>query len=353
MTYLARYVGMTVLSAVLLALLTLVAIDAIASVIDELEDMTAKYSFIEVIGYTLLQMPDRIYEYLPFACLIGCLIGLGLMAGNSELVVMRASGISINRIVWYVLQPVLLLILLGLMAGEWLVPVSERAAESFKQTHLEEDRSLDVTRGVWNRESQEFIHINVITPGGTLLGVSRYQFNDDNELVKASHAREVRYHNGHWQAENVRITRFSDERVEVDQVDAREWDSQLTPELLDMVAVPPDIQPMSRLFRYWHYLDAQEQDSGPHQLAFWRKALQPLTITALMMVAISFVFGPLREVNMGYRIFSGVVVGITFRIIQDLLGPASLVYGFSPLYAVLIPIMICFGGGFWLLRRAG
>lgn len=353
MSRFARYVGTTVLSAVLLTLLTLVAIDAIASVIDELAEMSGSYDFTGVMGYILFQMPDRIYEYLPFACLIGCLIGLGLMAGNSELVVMRAAGVSVNRIVGYVLQPVLLIILLGLAAGEWLVPVAERAAESFKQTRLGEERSLDVTRGVWNREGREFIHINVIAPGGTLLGVSRYLFDENNELLEASHAREVRFRDDHWQSQQVRISRFSDDRVEVDEVEARAWNSQLTPELLDMVAVPPDVQPMSRLYRYWHYLEDQDQDAGPHQLAFWRKALQPLTITALMMVAISFVFGPLREVNMGYRIFTGVVVGITFRIVQDLLGPASLVYGFSPLYAVLIPVVVCFVGGFWLLRRAG
>lgn len=353
MSRLARYVGVTVLSAVLLTLLTLVAIDAIASVIDELGEMHADYNFTAVLGYTFFQMPGRIYEYLPFACLIGCLVGLGMLAGNSELVVMRAAGISINRIVSYVLQPVLIIILLGLAAGEWLVPVAERAAESFKQARLGEEQSLDVTRGVWNREGREFIHISVIAPGGTLLSVSRYLFDEDDQLLEASHAREVRFRDDRWQAEQVRISRFSEDRVETDRVAARAWNSRLTPELLDMVAVSPDIQPMSRLFRYWHYLEAQDQDAGAHQLAFWRKALQPLTITALMMVAISFVFGPLREVNMGYRVFTGVVVGITFRIVQDLLGPASLVYGFSPLYAVLIPIFVCFFGGLLLLRRAG
>ena len=80
--------------------------------------------------------------------------------------------------------------------------------------------------------------------------------------------------------------------------------------------------------------------------------LQPLSTLTLVLVAISFIFGPLREVTMGYRIFVGVLVGIVFRIAQDMLAPASLVYGFQPIYASLVPIVFCAVVGFWFLSRA-
>jgi lipopolysaccharide export system permease protein len=80
--------------------------------------------------------------------------------------------------------------------------------------------------------------------------------------------------------------------------------------------------------------------------------LQPLAIAGLVLVAISFIFGPLRDGTMGFRIFAGVIVGIVFRTSQDLLGPASLVFGFSPLYAALIPIAVCMLFGIGLLQKA-
>jgi lipopolysaccharide export system permease protein len=80
--------------------------------------------------------------------------------------------------------------------------------------------------------------------------------------------------------------------------------------------------------------------------------LQPFTIVSLVLIAISFVFGPLRQVTMGYRIFAGVIVGLVFRTLQDLLGPASVVFGFSPFLAVVLPAIICSLIGLWLLRRA-
>jgi len=85
---------------------------------------------------------------------------------------------------------------------------------------------------------------------------------------------------------------------------------------------------------------------------FWDKAMQPLTIVSLVLIAISFVFGPLRQVTMGYRIFTGVVVGLVFRTSQDLLGPASVVFGFSPFLAVMFPALVCCVIGLVLLRRA-
>src|SRR5690606_42139823 len=63
--------------------------------------------------------------------------------------------------------------------------------------------------------------------------------------------------------------------------------------------------------------------------------------------------GPLRSVTLGQRIFTGVIVGFVFRILQDLLGPASQVFGFSPLLAVVVPAGLCALAGAWLLKRAG
>ncbi|MCY1249178.1 LPS export ABC transporter permease LptG [compost metagenome] len=51
--------------------------------------------------------------------------------------------------------------------------------------------------------------------------------------------------------------------------------------------------------------------------------------------------------------FTGVLVGFVFRIIQDLLGPSSQVFGFSPLLLVALPAGVCALAGVWMLRRAG
>ncbi len=109
----------------------------------------------------------------------------------------------------------------------------------------------------------------------------------------------------------------------------------------------------SALYNYAQYLERQGLKANEYLLAFWKKMLQPLTLGVLVLVAGSFVFGSMRSVSMGNRVFSGVVVGLVFKYTQDLLGPASLVFGFSPVWAVLAPILGCFLLGAMLIRRAG
>lgn len=79
----------------------------------------------------------------------------------------------------------------------------------------------------------------------------------------------------------------------------------------------------------------------------------PLGTGVMVIVAISFIFGPLRSVTMGFRVFTGLIVGLLFKYMQDLLGPMSLVFGFNPVLAILIPILINGAIGAWLMRRAG
>ena len=54
---------------------------------------------------------------------------------------------------------------------------------------------------------------------------------------------------------------------------------------------------------------------------------------------------------MGFRVFVALAIGLVFTILQRMMEPASLIYGFSPLLAVLVPILIAVAAGSYLLRR--
>ncbi|MDF5068552.1 LptF/LptG family permease, partial [Vibrio parahaemolyticus] len=98
-------------------------------------------------------------------------------------------------------------------------------------------------------------------------------------------------------------------------------------------------------------LKASEQDASRYELAFWRKLTQPLSIAVMMLMALSFVFGPLRSVTMGARVLSGVVAGFTFYISSEFFGPLSLVYGISPVFGALAPSLVFLAIAIALLRR--
>ena len=117
---------------------------------------------------------------------------------------------------------------------------------------------------------------------------------------------------------------LAEQSTEVIRQPTEIWRVELTPQLVGTLITEPDALSISGLWQYARFLGGQGLDNGPYWLAFWGKVLQPLITASLVILAISFIFGPLRSVTLGQRIFTGVLVGFVFRIIQDLLGPASL-----------------------------
>ncbi|WP_421684171.1 LPS export ABC transporter permease LptG [Stutzerimonas urumqiensis] len=353
MRKLDRYIGRSVFISIVSVLGIIVGLALLFAFIDELGDVEGSYGALDALTFVLLTSPRRLYEVLPMSALIGCLIGLGALASNSELTIIRAAGVSLGRIVWAVMKPLLILLLIGLVIGEYVAPRSEDVAQARRSLAQGGGEAQSSKHGVWHRQGDEFIHINSVQPGGVLLGVTRYRFGDDRQLDSASFARRATYENATWQLLDVQTTRFFSDHTDIERADRQPWDVELTPQLLGTVAQEPEALSFTGLWRYIGYLDEQGLNNNRYRLAFWTKVLQPLVTVSLVLLAISFVFGPLRSVTLGQRIFTGVVVGFVFRIAQDLLGPASQVYGFSPLLAVALPAALCALLGVLLLRRAG
>ena len=355
MLRLSRHIGSTIFLSIAVALLVLVGLDVVAAIIDEAGDVRRNYHFADALIYVGTKLPSTIYEYIPFSSLIGCLFGLGMLASSSEVVVMRASGISLLRIVYFVLRPVMLFVVLAVTIGEYFSPYLDQLAEGRREYLRKGESALDSSSGLWNREGSEFMHFNAVFPGGVLFGVSRFQFAEDRSLQEASFSSRATFNASEnlWVEENVSITRFTEDRTEAEKKITRRWESELTPEVLMVNILPPEALSIRSLHQYIDFLEHQNTDNQLYKLAFWTKVLQPLVIIGLVLLGISFVFGPLRESTMGFRIFIGVVVGVGFRIIQDMLGPFSIVFGFPPLLAVLLPVLFCVLVGLMLLRRSG
>ncbi|KII28202.1 MULTISPECIES: LPS export ABC transporter permease LptG [Pseudomonas] len=353
MVKLDRYIGSSVFMAILAVLGIILGLATLFAFIDEMSEVSDTYTLVDVASYVLLTAPRRLYDMLPMAALIGCLIGLGSLASNSELTIMRAAGVSIGRIVWAVMKPMLILMVVGVLIGEYVAPATEVTAQANRSLAQGGGDAQSAKHGLWHRQGDEFIHVNSVQPNGLLYGVTRYRFDNERHMLSSSFAKRAQFDQDHWQLSDVTTTLFHEKSTEVVSAPVERWDVALSPQLLSTVVMSPDTLSISGLWGYIHYLADQGLSNGRYWLAFWVKVLQPLVTAALVLMAISFIFGPLRSVTLGQRVFTGVLVGFTFRIAQDLLGPSSLVFGFSPLFAVLVPAGICALAGFWLLRRAG
>jgi lipopolysaccharide export system permease protein len=357
MGHIDRYISKVVLGGILLVFTVLLCLDILFSLIDQLDDMEQDYQVLQVIWYTLMSTPTRLYEYIPIATLIGCLAGMGMLANTSELTAIRAAGLSVYRIIGALTLPLTLVMLLGLALGEYAVPYLERTSNTYREiaqggNDVHDNKDI----GYWHKESNTYMRFNAIEPSGIIHGITLYLTNPDQRITAYITAKKATYRlETGWILEQVEETLFNDDLREFTrkQIDQTAWQTALTPENLKFVAQSPAYMAMSTLYRYADYLEKEGIKADEYRLAFWKKIFQPLSILALILVGASFIFGPLRSVTMGQRLITGILVGIGYKFSVDLFGPAGVVLGISPMLANLMPIVICAAIGLWLLRRVG
>ena len=285
---------------------------------------------------------------MPLTVLVGCLVGLGALANNSELTVMRAAGVSLRRIVWSVMQAVSVFVVVAAIVGEFVAPVSQQMAEIEQSQY----KGVASTKGFWLREGNDYVFVRSVRSDGVLQGVSRYRFTD-HDWQQTLVAEKGVYEDQQWTLQRLQKVSVENQNIIQQGQETMPWSVSLKPHLLSILSMDPQHLAIDDLVQYSQYLDQSGLDAASYDLAFWKKILQPLATFALVFVAISFVFGSTRSVTLGQRVLVGVMVGLAFNYAQEVLGPASSVFGFTPLFAYLLPILVCVAGGAWLLRKAG
>jgi lipopolysaccharide export system permease protein len=346
-----RYIGRSVLTAVVSVMLLLLVLIGFFEVLAELEDVQRGYTTGMAYSYVLLGLPRYTYELFPVATLLGSLIGLGVLAGNSELMAMRAAGISIASIVFSVLKAGLLILAAVIWVGEYLAPLTEQQAQRMKMEALSDQISLKTRYGFWSRDDNTFINIRQVLPDAQLADVSLYEYDGASRLLQAINARRASYESNGWVLHGVSISRFSDDRIRVSQTESLAWQTQLEPASLDVLTVKPHMLAAWDLWRYVDYLRNNGQASVSYEVAFWGKLAAPLVTLVMLLLSIPFVFGSLRSVSVGQRVFVGAMLGIVFYLLNRAFSYMAVVYSFNALLATALPLLLFMGLAWWMFRR--
>ncbi|MDC9720191.1 MAG: LPS export ABC transporter permease LptG [Gammaproteobacteria bacterium] len=347
MRLLDLYIARHIWASVAIVLLVILGLDLMTALGSELDALDQGASFKQVLTYIALTIPRRVYEFMPLTVLVGCLVGLGALANNSELTVMRAAGVSLRRIVWSVMQAVSIFVIAAAIVGEFVAPVSQKMAEIEQAQY----KGVSSAKGFWLRDD-DYIFVRAVRSDGVLQEVSRYRF-EDHDWQQTLVAKQGVYKDQQWSLQGAQKVWPEHQNIMQENLEHLSWPVSLQPHLLSILSMDPQHLAIEDLVQYSQYLNRSGLEAEPYKLAFWKKILQPLATFSLVFVAISFVFGSTRSVTLGQRVLVGVMVGLAFNYAQEVLGPASSVFGFTPLLAYLLPILLCMAGGGWLLRRAG
>jgi len=347
-----RYIGRTVAVGILLALTVVLVLLTLFGFIDELDDVgVGQYGVSDAFVFALMSVPRYTFEAFPIAALIGSLLGLGSLASNSELTAMRAAGISVRRILIAIFKTGLLMMVVVVVLGEWVAPeVQERA--QIRRAELQHGQVLLRSRyGFWARDGRAFVNIRSILPGTGLRDIYIYEFNDGRELELVTHAAEATFADDRWVLKDLKQSHIGRDGVASRQLEQASWDSLLNPSLLRAVVVDPGLLSAWTLYQYLSFMRENGLDVPAYEVAFWAKVVAPLATLVMLFLGVPFVFGSLRTIGIGQRLFSGMLLGSVFFLLNRLLAYVAVVYHVNPLLAAALPAVAFLVAGAVFLRR--
>lgn len=352
MKILDRYIFRTVAGATLMALLVLLLLESFLSLLTELEDIgKSNYDFVAILRYLLLVQPQRLYELFPMGLLVGGLLGMGSLADGSELIVMRAAGLSLSRLTRSALQAGLMLSVVVLAIGEFVGPPLEQLAREGRAAAKSQDMAIRGGRGFWARDGDRFIHVRAVLPGIRLADIHLFKIGPESRLETVTAARSARYQEGRWVLESIDRSHLEGDTVRSEQLENLTVASDISPKMLEVLAADPSELAIRDLWVYVGYLERNGLDAQSHRLALWRKLLAPLSYLAMLVIAMPFVFSPQRSASTGQRLLIGLLLGLAFFLVNYLLGNVVLLYGYPPLIGAIFPSLLFLTIGFVALSR--
>lgn len=352
MNILDRYIGQSVIVGVAIVLTIFVVLYELFAFAGEAGQIgRADYTIWTAILYSLLLVPQHVYELFPLSMLLGTMLGLGWLANHNELVIIRMAGVSLVRIIGSIMKTAIMLMLLAMVIGEGIAPPLHQYAGEMQIKALHQKINVNTDYGLWARDGDTYINVNRVENDGRLIGITLYQFTENKVIKRQLEAKQAIYDGEQWQMQSVTETTYKNNSFTVKNKKEMSWKTLLDLDMVKIVAIPPDHLSIWKLDSYIDYLKNNELEFTKYELVYWNKLYAPFTILAMVLLAIPFVFGSIRNISIGKQILMGFLVGISFYMVSRLLGQVSLIYNIPAVISALLPTLIVIGLSLWSYRR--
>jgi lipopolysaccharide export system permease protein len=321
------------------------------------------YGLQHALLYVALQMPNRIYELLPIAALIGSIAVLARLAQGSEYTILRTSGLGPWKALSMMLGLGLVFVVVTFAIGDYVAPASDRAAQLLKAEF--KGRISVGNTGAWLKERQGnvnyFVNVGQLDSKGELADVRIFSFDDRGALQSTLQARQGRIDAGNlWVLTDVRrriLETQSEKGARVDYREERtyEWSSGITSEMVSVALLKPERMRTTDLYSYAQHLEANGQSALRYEIEFWRKLFYPLSCLVMVVLALPFAYLHFRSGGTTGYVFGGVMIGISFFLLNNVFGYIGNLSQWQPWVAAASPALIysvlSLGAFGWLVLR--
>ena len=349
-----RYVGKNMVFSVILVALCLTLFAGLISLIDALRYIgRGDIGFTFVLKYVCYKLPSLFSMFFPVSILIGGVVGLGLMAKKSELVILQSIGLSKLDICFSCIKSLLPVILVVLFISQTIAPQLDKYSEDQYYVHAKSNVSdISITSsGAWIKEGNTFVGITALLNRKTIAGVIRFEY-EGNKLKSFARAYSGDYmEDGKWLMKDVNVHEFTSSGIVKSHRDSEVWPLSINHERIEVLNDMQRELTIVQLYDYIKYIENNGVDASRFRLSLYNKVLSPVIMLIMLLLALSTVFGPLRSVNMGSRILAGIALGFSYYVLNQIVAPLSIVYGIPAIIGATFSSVIFGGFAIYMLKK--
>jgi len=336
----------------LIATFVLLPLFSFFDLLDQLDDVgKGTYRTADAFLYVSLLLPRRFIQIAPFIVLLGTVGALGKLAINSELVALRIAGLSPMKICY---APIFIgLGLLGLIVilEQFIAPQLQQRAIAQRSIALDKSAELGKGLGIWARDEHHILRIGEMLPIKRATDIEIMYFDPTNgSLATHTYAEYADIFDDFWQLNEVTVKTFSTNKISSTQASSVEWQSFLTADDIVTLTKPPESLSPTELMRHAEFLQSTGQKANAYIMAIWRKIGGGIMIIAMILLAVPFIFGSIRE-GLGGKLILASVIGVSVYLLDQIIANAGLLLQMNPILISVIPSLILISIAIFFLKR--
>jgi len=352
-----RYITKTLLSYTSVVLLVWLSIYSFFNFLEELNSIgKADYTTLEAIKYILLQMPELAYKQASPVILLGCVLGMGYLATTNQLVVLRVSGNSILKLTAITIKIALTFIIVILAFGEFFVPLASEEGEKGRAKALGQSFALQSREGFWIREGVNYINAINNIDSSSFTDVTIYQVSPSNKIETIITSESADFDGSTTLAmKNANIISINEinNSIEITSKKRNNYNKIVSfdQDLIESLKKEPKELTTRKIYKHIQFLDDNKQASSIYKVELYKRLIKPVTLVAMILLAMLFIFGSNRDVSLGRKIFFGITLGLSFEMLSRVSGALSLSFSLSPLMSTVLPTLVIIVLAIVLLSR--
>ncbi len=295
----------------------------------------------ELWRYVALRLPLLISRFLPFSVLLGTLIAFVGLNQHSEVVAMKAAGISAHQMLAPLVIASLALSILAFTFNETVVVHSARVVNAWSDNDYKPiPPDTGILSNVWVVHGNDLVRARLVAGRGSAFqarGVTIYD-RENGAIGRIVNAARAVPDGQQWRLENVEI--YDSTMNLIRKLPQLEALTGLTADQLRLAKVNPDETGFFQLHRKIGEMEAAGKPTAEARAGLWHKISGPLSIVLMPLLAAVAAFGLARSGQVLLRATIGMALGFAYFVADNFSLAMGNVGAYPPLLAAWAPFFL-------------